>query len=257
MFVHQHAAEALPSVPDRCWYEPRDIATRAEAAAEHIAAGLCSRMPSTSTSLPSTRPSFASRRAGAEIRVSSPVTGLARWRRMAGLYSNGNIDCASVVNASGAWGDTVARLAGIEPMGLAHAPNRSWFPVITPTTRWPFVVDVEQLFYFRPDGAQLLCSLARRYRSPRLDPRPTWPTSPLAIEQINEAATLDIRSVNSQMDRVADIRPGPGDGHRGGADCPGFSGWSAKVAPASRRLPPMALSLPVRCSAPCRMTCRG
>jgi len=149
------------------------------------------------------------RKSGAELRVSSPVTGLARagrgWRVST---PEGDVHCTAVINASGAWGDLVAGLAGIEPVGL-QPMRRTAFMV--PGDRsyegWPFVVDVEQLFYFRPDGAQVLCSLAEETPSPPLDPRPDMADIALAIERINEATTLDIRSVNSQWTGLRTFAP--------------------------------------------------
>jgi D-arginine dehydrogenase len=149
------------------------------------------------------------RQAGAELRVSSPVTGLARLARGWQVSTpDGDIQCTAVVNASGAWGDVLAALAGIEPVGL-QPMRRTAFMVPGDHTyaRWPFVVDVEQLFYFRPDGAQLLCSLAEETPSPPLDPRPDMADVALAIERINEATTLDIRSVNSQWTGLRTFAP--------------------------------------------------
>ncbi|HEX2404042.1 MAG TPA: FAD-dependent oxidoreductase [Acidimicrobiia bacterium] len=149
------------------------------------------------------------RKEGAELRVSAPVTGLARlgvgWRVST---PGGNVDCTVVVNASGAWGDVVAGLAGIEPVGLQPMRRTAFMvPGDQAYARWPFVVDVEQLFYFRPDGAQLLCSLAEETPSPPLDPRPDMADVALAIERINEATTLDIRSVNSQWTGLRTFAP--------------------------------------------------
>jgi D-arginine dehydrogenase len=113
-----------------------------------------------------------------------------------------------VVNASGAWGDVVAGLAGIEPVGL-QPMRRTAFMVPGDGTyaTWPFVVDVDQLFYFRPDGAQILCSLAEERPSPPVDPRPDMADVALAIERINGATTLDIRSVNSQWTGLRTFAP--------------------------------------------------
>ena len=62
----------------------------------------------------------------------------------------------------------------------------------------PMVVDTDQLFYFKPDGVQLLCSLAEETPSEPTDPSPRMEDVALAIDRINEATTLSIRSVNSQ-----------------------------------------------------------
>jgi len=149
------------------------------------------------------------RRAGAEMRVSAPVTGLARKGQRWQISTPGAvIECKAVVNASGAWGDVVAGLAGIEPVGL-RPMRRTAFMVPGDDTyaTWPFVVDVDQLFYFRPDGAQILCSLAEERPSPPVDPRPDMADVALAIERINGATTLDIRSVNSQWTGLRTFAP--------------------------------------------------
>ena len=149
------------------------------------------------------------RREGAELRVTSPVTGLAGlgdgWRVS---VPGDNIDCKAVVNASGAWGDVVAGLARVEPVGLQPMRRTAFMvPGDSSYASWPFVVDVDQLFYFRPDGAQILCSLAEETPSEPLDPRPDMADVALAIERINQATTLDIRSVNSQWTGLRTFAP--------------------------------------------------
>jgi D-arginine dehydrogenase len=74
-------------------------------------------------------------------------------------------------------------------------------------SRWPMVVDVEHNFYFRPDGAQLLCSLAEEKPSKPMDSRPEMEDVALAIERINQATTLDIRTVNSQWAGLRTFAP--------------------------------------------------
>jgi D-arginine dehydrogenase len=149
------------------------------------------------------------RREGADLRVSAPVTGLARRGQGWQVFTPGaDIQCTAVVNASGAWGDMVAGLAGIEPVGLQPMRRTAFMiPGDHAYAAWPFVVDVDQLFYFRPDGAQILCSLAEENPSPPLDPRPDMADVALAIERINGATTLDIRSVNSQWTGLRTFAP--------------------------------------------------
>jgi D-arginine dehydrogenase len=62
---------------------------------------------------------------------------------------------------------------------------------------WPLIADAENQFYFRPDGSQLLCSLAEERASPPEDARPDEVDIALAIERINVATTLGIRVVRS------------------------------------------------------------
>ncbi len=60
---------------------------------------------------------------------------------------------------------------------------------------WPLVADVDDRFYFKPEGPQLLCSLADETPSPPCDAQPDEVDVALAIERINEATTLDLRHV--------------------------------------------------------------
>jgi D-arginine dehydrogenase len=149
------------------------------------------------------------RRHDADLRTSTPVTGLARpdgrWRVST---PERDIQCSAVINASGAWGDLIAGLAGIEPIGLEPLRRTAFMvPGDVAYSTWPFVADIEERFYFRPDGAQLLCSLSEETPSPPTDPRPEVSDIALAIERINEATTLGIRSVNSQWTGLRTFAP--------------------------------------------------
>jgi D-arginine dehydrogenase len=150
------------------------------------------------------------RRHDANLHMSSPVTGLTRrkadgWRVRT---PDGHVDCSAVINASGAWGDVVAGLAGIEPIGLQPMRRTAvMVPGDGSYADWPFVVDIEETFYFRPDGAQILCSLAEETPSPPTDPRPEMADIAMAIDRINEATTLDIRTVRSQWTGLRTFAP--------------------------------------------------
>jgi len=137
---------------------------------------------------------------GGVIRTSARVTGLeptgGGWSVTAG---DDKISCDVVVNASGAWGDEIAALAGIEPVGLIPMRRTAFMvPGEQSYSRWPMVADADQRFYFKPDGAQILCSLGEEAPSKPTDPRPRMEDVALAIERINTATTLGVRTVNSQ-----------------------------------------------------------
>jgi len=149
------------------------------------------------------------RRHGADIRLSSPVTSLGKLDRGWRVSTpDGDVDCSAVVNAAGAWGDRVATIAGIEPIGLQPMRRTAFMvPGDEAYARWPMVVDVDHHFYFRPDGVQLLCSLAEETPSEPVDPRPDMEDVALAIERINQATTLDIRTVSSQWTGLRTFAP--------------------------------------------------
>ncbi len=111
----------------------------------------------------------------------------------------GEIPVDIVINASGAWGDQVASRAGIEPVGL-EPRRRTAFTVNRkePDIQdWDMIADINLRFYCKPDGRQLLCSLAEENPSEPCDAKHDETDVALAIERLNEATTLDIRSVQT------------------------------------------------------------
>ncbi|MCE2527815.1 MAG: FAD-binding oxidoreductase [Actinomycetia bacterium] len=149
------------------------------------------------------------RRRDAQIRVSSPVDALektpAGWRVKVGQES---LQVEVVVNAAGAWGDEIARLAGVTPLGLIPMRRTVFMaPGSDEYKEWPLVANVAMEWYFKPDGVQLLCSLSEEYPSPPCDARPEPLDIALAIERINEATTLGIRSVRSSWTGLRTFAP--------------------------------------------------
>jgi D-arginine dehydrogenase len=101
-----------------------------------------------------------------------------------------------LLNAAGAWVDQVAALAGIAPIGITPK-RRSAFLFEPPTgvdiARWPFVMDVEESFYFKPDAGLLLgCPANADPVSPH-DVQPEELDIAIGIHRIEEATTMTIR----------------------------------------------------------------
>jgi D-arginine dehydrogenase len=146
---------------------------------------------------------------GASIHTDAPVTGLSRDRGRWAVEAGGRLThCNAVVNAAGAWGDHVAVLAGVEPIGLQPMRRTAFMvPGNEESASWPMVVEANERFYFRPDGVQFLCSLAEETPSEPTDPRPRMEDVALAIERINAATTLGIRTVNSQWTGLRTFAP--------------------------------------------------
>jgi D-arginine dehydrogenase len=145
----------------------------------------------------------------AEIRTRSPVEAIERdskgWRVSAG---GEDLTCGAVINAAGAWGDVVARMAGVEPIGLQPMRRTAFMvPGIDSSTHWPMIVEVNENWYVKPDGVQFLCSLAEEAPSEPMDARPRTEDVALAIDRINEATTLDIRTVNSEWTGLRTFAP--------------------------------------------------
>ena len=101
-----------------------------------------------------------------------------------------------LLNAAGAWADDVALLAGVKPLGL-QARRRTAFlfepPAGIDIARWPFVLDVDETFYFKPDAGLLLGSPANADDVHPHDVQPEDFDIALGIHRIEEATTLTIR----------------------------------------------------------------
>jgi D-arginine dehydrogenase len=138
------------------------------------------------------------RRNGVAVSRDSRVSAVAfdgrTWRLR---HASGTVAAGIVVNAAGAWADGVATLFGARPCGLG--PLRRTV-VIARTARpvpasWPLVADANDEFYFRPDGPHVLLSPADETPSEPCDARPEEADVARAIERVNLATTLGIRSV--------------------------------------------------------------
>lgn len=149
------------------------------------------------------------RAAGGEIRPTARVESLAKsamkWSITAGAD---HLEADVIVNAAGAWADTVAITAGADPLGLEPRRRTAFMvPGNLAYRHWPLVGDTDNDFYFRPDGTQLLCSLAEEKISEPEDARPDELDIALAIDRINEATTIGIRSVRSSWTGLRTFAP--------------------------------------------------
>ena len=69
------------------------------------------------------------------------------------------------------------------------------------------IADIDLRFYCKPDGKQLLCSLAEENPSEPCDAKHDEADVALAIERINAATTLDIRSVQTAWTGLRTFAP--------------------------------------------------
>lgn len=139
---------------------------------------------------------------GAEVHRSAGVVEMSRigdtWHVRT---ADGSVHTARViVNAAGAWGDVVAGMAGVKPSGLMPL-LRTIFMVNSPdpdaTTDLPIFGDVDGSFYFKPEGPQFLCSPADETPDVPRNATPDPMEIARALDEINEASTIEARSVTS------------------------------------------------------------
>ena len=156
----------------------------------------------------------------------------------------GDIPVDLIVNAAGAWGDQVATRAGVEPVGL-QPRRRTAFTVNSSEPniqKWGMIADIDLQFYCKPDGQQLLCSLAEENPSEPCDAKHDEADVALAIERINAATTLDIRSVQTAWTGLRTFAPdrsmviGPDTTDDSFFWCVGQGGTGIMTSPGAGRL---------------------
>jgi len=101
-----------------------------------------------------------------------------------------------LVNAAGAWADSLARLAGVRPIGL-QPRRRSAFTFAPPAgvevRGWPAVIALDESWYIKPDAGVLLGSPANADPVEPHDVQPEELDVAIAIDRIQQASTLSIR----------------------------------------------------------------
>lgn len=103
-----------------------------------------------------------------------------------------------IVNAAGAWADQLALMAGLDPLGLV--PKRRTALIVAgpagfDVDDWPLVDDIDEEFYFRPQGGKLLCSPADETPVEPHDVRPEELDIAIAVDRIERVVPLEVRRI--------------------------------------------------------------
>ncbi|MAG30300.1 MAG: FAD-dependent oxidoreductase [Deltaproteobacteria bacterium] len=146
------------------------------------------------------------RRRGGELVSKAEVTRIRPQRAsalgMGGTPSSWTIEAGGrtfstgiVVNAAGAWSDEIGRLAGAQPIGLQ--PLRRTAITFAPpdgcdVRDWPNVIDADEAFYFKPEGAVLLASPCDETPSEPCDPRAEEIDIAMAADRVQRVSTFEI-----------------------------------------------------------------
>ena len=106
-----------------------------------------------------------------------------------------------VINAAGAWVDTIAGLAGLNPLNveplkrtviLVEAPEN------TDVSTWPMIVDIGGEIYFKPDAGLILISPSDESLAPACDVQPDEMDIAIAVDRFETVTTMEVRRVNHQ-----------------------------------------------------------
>ena len=103
-----------------------------------------------------------------------------------------------VVNASGAWGDEVAAIAGVRKLGLM--PCRRTAAIIDPTPydaqHWPMINDCAHTWYARPEArTRIMVSPADETPMDPQDIQPDELDVAIGIDRMQQALDIDVRRV--------------------------------------------------------------
>jgi len=149
-----------------------------------------------------------------------------------------------VVNASGAWGDEVAGLAGARPLGLQ--PRRRTAAIVDPSpfdvSDWPMIIDVNEQWYARPEArTRLMVSPADATPTHPHDVQPEEIDVAIGIDRMQQALDIAVRRVEHSWAGLRTFTP---DGSLAfGWDplvagffwCVGQGGYGIQTAPAAGR----------------------
>lgn len=129
-------------------------------------------------------------------------TGVTACARAAGYWTAetpaGTFRAPIVVNAAGAWGDRVAGLAGVKPVGLQ--PKRRSIAVVPAPEgcdpmQWPLIGDTGETWYAKPQSGKLLVSPAD---ATPVDPHDAYADDMLlaeGIDRFQQATTIEVTRV--------------------------------------------------------------
>ncbi|MFD1189933.1 NAD(P)/FAD-dependent oxidoreductase [Phenylobacterium conjunctum] len=148
-----------------------------------------------------------------------------------------------LVNAAGAWGDVVAGACGVAPLGLE--PKRRTIAIVPAPASCPdspFVVDVDEDFYFKAEAGRVLVSPADETQSAPCDAAPEELDIAIAIDRVQGVADLPVARVLASWAGLRTFAPDrtPVLGFASDAEgffwCVGQGGYGIQTAPAMGRL---------------------
>lgn len=150
-----------------------------------------------------------------------------------------------VVNAAGAWGDEVAALAGVTPIGLT--PCRRTAAIIDPApydvTAWPLLNDVGHTWYARPEArTRLMVSPADETPMPPHDVQPDELDVAIGIDRMQQALDIAVQRVERSWAGLRTFTPDRSLAFGWDRDAAGFfwcvgqGGYGIQTSPAAGKL---------------------
>jgi D-arginine dehydrogenase len=188
----------------------------------------------------------AARRQGTELwcsaRLSAAMEEAAGWRLV--LADGREAGVALLVDAAGAWADTVAELAGLRPLGIAPLRRTMAQLRVAPAAPvdLPLVLDVAERFYFKPEAGRLWLSPHDETPSPPCDAAAEEIDVATAIARLDEVVDWRVERVEHRWAGLRSFAPdrlpvyGFDPAHPRFFWCAGQGGFGIQTAPAAAEL---------------------
>jgi D-arginine dehydrogenase len=146
-----------------------------------------------------------------------------------------------LVNAAGAWADSLASLAGVAPLGLQ--PKRRTIIVVDPpagarSETWPFALSAARDFYIQPEAGRLLVSPVDEVADDPCDAQPEAYDIALAADRLEHYTTLKVARIAHRWAGLRTFTPDRVPTAGFAPDAPGFfwlagqGGYGFQTAPA-------------------------
>jgi D-arginine dehydrogenase len=153
----------------------------------------------------------------------------------------GDFEAPLLIDATGAWADQVAILAGIQAIGLV--PKRRSAVLIDPPSgidpaSLPMINDVDEEFYVKPEGAALMVSPQDETPTPPTDAQPEDLDIAIAVDHYQRLTGQEVRTIGHRWaglrSFVQDHNPvvGHDPAHSGFFWVAGLGGFGIMTAPA-------------------------
>jgi D-arginine dehydrogenase len=188
----------------------------------------------------------AARRLGAELIVNAAVTRIRDDGRVWLLETRqGPVEAETIVNAAGAWADSVAELAGVKTIGIQpYRRTIAQLRVAPPApTTLPLVIDVGGKFYFKPEaGGRLWLSPHDETACESGDCAADEQDVALAIDRFERVVPWAVERVEHRWAGLRSFAPDrlPVFGFASENDrffwCAGQGGFGIQTAPAAAKL---------------------
>ena len=149
-----------------------------------------------------------------------------------------------LVNAAGAWADSLAAMAGAVPLGIAPKRRTMVQLRVAPAAPadLPLVLDINGGFYFKPDNARLWLSPHDEIPSEPCDAAPEEIDVAIAIDRFQQVTDWRIEAVERRWAGLRSFTPDRLPAYGFDPACEGFfwfagqGGFGIQTAPAAARL---------------------